>query len=281
MNNQEVSKAFEELFISHFYDDVKFIKYYNDEETNYNYIDIMQGDKKMTIKYNYYESEDIIEHIKLSFGQYYNKFDNIVVSCGGKYIKGINSDEIMTNSCCICLEDYNDNKIKLLCGHSVCKGCIKNINKCPYCRQPLKNDSVSLMYKIKDIVKKGLDVEEEEKEIKKLFDYDEFIKNELTVEKLRLYDLLIYVFGYNSQNITDYKDGKILYSITHGELEFNEKRYKHCLFSLIDMKRKAFEDLKANNDFNLGSNKKTRDILSAKFNFYQKAVNGLLKKSIQ
>jgi ribosomal protein L37AE/L43A len=248
------------------YDNVKIYKDYQAKDYNfvYNILDIRQNEQKIIITYKYINNDDILQQIKNYFIENFDKLSDFVISFGTKYSKSINSVEILTDSCCICLEDYNDNKKILKCGHSVCSRCIKNIKKCPYCRQSIIKDSFTIKDNIKSIINQKLDKEKQEQELNKLFNYNEFIKNEITVKRLQLNDSLINVFGIIGKNIIDCDDGKILFRVDGGKLEQNEKQFKY----VKDSFEKKISEFIAKKEFN-------------KYRFYNNMLHDLLTNYIK
>lgn len=56
----------------------------------------------------------------------------------------ITKKEIISDGCCVCFDDYKNDKKILGCGHSVCEVCLQQIkNKCPLCRC----DNLEFMHK--------------------------------------------------------------------------------------------------------------------------------------
>lgn len=61
-------------------------------------------------------------------------------------LKELTIDELITNECCVCLDNHNDSFMGITdCGHFICNICFNDLLKhnCPICDNELKNDSVT------------------------------------------------------------------------------------------------------------------------------------------
>jgi hypothetical protein len=232
MNNQEeqfemgVIEAFNKYFNDGFYEDVKIISHYETEEDDINkYIDIIQNEKEIKIEYKIINKDDLDERVKQYFYKFYKVLQCKLKYNGTDYLHRKN--EILTDSCCVCLNDYNIyNKKVLTCGHSVCSDCYKKLDyKCPYCRAKIYNTS-ELYKDIVKVIKNEDEIErskeDEIKELNKIFDYDGFVKNVITVKFMDTYK--IFDFIADDGDYFYFQDGIIIYNVIDGNLEQDKQK---------------------------------------------------------
>jgi hypothetical protein len=234
MNQEEqanfgVIEIFNNYFDYNFYDEIKIKSLYEKEGDNINkYIDLVQNEdikllkNEITIMYRYIDIDELQQNVKNDFIYSYNVFSCLLIDCGKKYLN--NNKEFLTESCCVCLENYKDNKKILSCGHSLCIECNKKIEKkCPCCRKKNIISSFDIDEEIKKILKTDLSANDKIKELNILFNYDEFIKNEFTVKTMENYKLL------DDRFYILYKNGIIEYKVINGYLIQNKKAKENLL----------------------------------------------------
>lgn len=223
--DQQFIKEFEIHCEEHFYDltlkEVG-IQYEEGNIKYFSYIDTFNNEE-VRIMYNYRTTEEIKEEIKFNF---LSLFDNrfikkLVKNHCSKYNKIKIEKEIKTESCCICFEDYTNNKTVYHCGHSVCGCCSEKIKVCPYCRRNTQKD----LYDIIRLIIKNYNDDEEtlEEELNKVFDFDNFVKNHLTIVDLECIGdgnqgLFNNVFGQQEEKTTT-DEGTFFIQVLKGKLE--------------------------------------------------------------
>lgn len=143
-------------------------------KNNYEIIDTHEHSSDLHEYYLTYENEMIMVFIKeyddaslkscyLKNLEYNIILKNMIIKFGMGYFKDmVRKNEIIEPSCCVCLNDYNDNKNVIYCGHSCCSDCYIKIDKCPICRAKI-NYSIFEEIKINDLMD--------------IFDIDEFYSN--------------------------------------------------------------------------------------------------------
>ena len=193
------------------YLNVEFIKYDAIEEIYILNADVkLKGKMQLKIVTDYQTKDDIMEQIKYFFSNLFNEksIKKIVKYACKNYNKIEIKNEIITDSCCICFEDYINNKIIYNCGHSVCGCCSKKIIICPYCRKDTRTD----LYEIIKLIIKNYDDDDDEtleEQLNKVFDFNNFIENEIYEHVLTFQNLQNIVVG--RRNLKHVMEDAILY----------------------------------------------------------------------
>jgi len=268
MSNQEgIKNAFNEYFEQNFYEDVKIMNHYESKSDKFIII-ITQNEKEIYIDYKYNDINELQQCIKNYFSHFYRNLSYLIINNGSKYLN--NDKEILTESCCVCFDDYKDNKKILSCGHSVCIECNKKIEKkCPYCRKKNINSKFDLYEEIKKIVNNGLSIIDEIKEFKKIFNFDEFIKNEITFKIMKDYKLFDYIADDGDYFV--YENGIISYKIFNGDLQQNKHKYECwavCSLSMVEQLTMRIKDLSRDTI----QNQIEIDKIRRQVNFYLKMI---------
>lgn len=196
--NKEIVESIEQYCDDHGYNDVEFIRINEPVDSqDFRYIVFKQNDKEIRIIDDYKTLEQALDETKHAFTSLFEKksIQNIIKKKSSQYGVIGKDKEILTDECCICYENYTDNKVIFNCGHSVCKCCSGKIKICPYCRKDVSKDYFNM---IKIIIKNHDDEDEMtlEEKLNVIFEYDKFIKNELDIPELDNLNLLEDVYEH-------------------------------------------------------------------------------------
>ena len=220
LNIKEITDIFKEFCESYDYDNVEFVRLNEPVDSqDFRYIVFKQNDKEIRIIDDYKTYEQILDETKHAFISLFEKTSIkklIKEECKNYGIIG-KSKEILTDECCICYENYTDNKLIFSCGHSVCKCCSSKIKICPYCRNDVSKDYLNM---IKTIIKNHDDDDEMtvEEKLNVIFEYDKFIFECLTVQQLEDLNLLEEVFGAWNNHI-NLENGVLFFNTIQNDFE--------------------------------------------------------------
>ena len=121
---------------------IKVIDEFNEDADNdYEELVFNVDEKEVIIKCKFYTYEKIYE--ENPFIMFLN-VDMWIDALIKFECRKITKKEIISEGCCVCFDDYKNDKKILGCGHSLCEVCLQQIkNKCPLCRC----DNLEFMHK--------------------------------------------------------------------------------------------------------------------------------------
>lgn len=206
LNTPEIIKEFNRYFEERGFFNVEFVKHNKPtDSSDFEYIIFKQNNKEIKIIQSYYNVDEMTDIIKCNFQYLFEKtaIKNLIKKYCAKYNKTKIEKEILTTSCCICFDNYSQNKVVLTCGHSVCRSCSDKIKICPYCRA---DTSTIIFNKIRNTIKKYQGDEQQLNiELNNIFNFDTFNKIYLRMSNLEVLGVDKIVWEqWNGKIDTDY-----------------------------------------------------------------------------